>query len=76
MQKMVILVIMAAVLLGGCSGMSYTEQRTLSGGVIGAGGGALIGWAGMSRLRRRHRRRGRTAGRLRLRPIREFSGSA
>ena len=45
MKKTVILVMLAAVLLGGCSGMSYTEQRTLSGGAIGAGGGALIGWA-------------------------------
>ena len=30
---------------GACSGMSYTEQRTLSGGAIGAAGGALIGAA-------------------------------
>lgn len=26
----------------GCAGMSQTEQRTLSGGAIGAAGGALI----------------------------------
>lgn len=45
MKKSIILVILVAVLLGGCSGMSYTEQRTLSGGAIGAGSGALIGWA-------------------------------
>jgi uncharacterized membrane protein len=45
MSKMVILVMVAALVVGGCSGMSNTEQRTLSGGVIGAGGGALIGWA-------------------------------
>ena len=45
MKKMVILVILGSVLLGGCSGMSYTEQRTLSGGAIGAAGGALIGAA-------------------------------
>ena len=45
MKKMVILVILGAVLLGGCSGMSYTEQRTLSGGAIGAAGGAVIGAA-------------------------------
>ena len=45
MGKLVILVMVAAVVLGGCSGMSNTEQRTLSGGAIGAGGGALIGWA-------------------------------
>jgi uncharacterized membrane protein len=27
----------------GCSGMSYTTQRTLSGGAIGAASGAAIG---------------------------------
>ena len=41
MRTSVILIMVVAVLLGGCSGMSYTEQRTLSGGAIGAGGGAL-----------------------------------
>ncbi len=45
MKKTVILVMVAALVLGGCSGMSYTEQRVLSGGAIGAGSGALIGWA-------------------------------
>lgn len=45
MKKTVILVVVAAMLLGGCSGMSTTEQRVLSGGAIGAGSGALIGWA-------------------------------
>ena len=45
MKKTVILVILCAVMVGGCSGMSYTEQRTLSGGAIGAGSGALIGAA-------------------------------
>jgi uncharacterized membrane protein len=45
MSKTVILVMVVALVVGGCSGMSNTEQRTLSGGVIGAGGGALIGWA-------------------------------
>lgn len=29
--------------LGACSNMNNTEQRTLSGGAIGAGGGALLG---------------------------------
>ncbi len=43
MKNSVILIIIVAVLLGGCSGMSYTEQRTLSGGAIGAASGALIG---------------------------------
>ncbi|MDY0873868.1 YMGG-like glycine zipper-containing protein [Dongia rigui] len=32
-----------AVSLGACSNMSSTQQRTLSGGAIGAAGGAAIG---------------------------------
>ncbi len=44
MKTMLILVLAAAIFAGGCSGMSYTEQRMLSGGAIGAGTGALIGW--------------------------------
>ena len=45
MKKAMILVVVLALALGGCSGMSSTEQRVLSGGAIGASGGALIGWA-------------------------------
>ncbi len=30
----------------GCAGMSYTEQRALSGGAIGAGAGAVLGAIG------------------------------
>lgn len=45
MKKAIVLIMLVVVLLGGCSGMSYTEQRTLSGGAIGAAGGALIGAA-------------------------------
>jgi len=45
MKKAFILVVVAAMVLGGCSGMSNTQQRVLSGGAIGAGGGTLIGWA-------------------------------
>jgi len=41
----VVLVLVASLALGGCSGMSYTQQRVVSGGAIGAGSGALIGWA-------------------------------
>ena len=44
-KKTVVLVVVAVLILGGCSGMSNTEQRVLSGGAIGAGSGALIGWA-------------------------------
>ena len=39
------MIMVAVFLVGGCSGMSTTQQRTLSGGAIGAGSGALIGWA-------------------------------
>ncbi len=45
MRTSLLLILVVAVLLGGCSGMSYTEQRTLSGGAIGAASGALIGAA-------------------------------
>jgi osmotically inducible lipoprotein OsmB len=45
MKKTVVLVMVVALLLGGCAGMSSTEQRVLSGGAIGASGGALVGWA-------------------------------
>ncbi len=45
MKKAAILILAAALLFGGCSGMSYTEQRVLSGGAIGAAGGAAIGAA-------------------------------
>jgi uncharacterized membrane protein len=45
MKKLAVLVLVATLLAGGCSGMSYTEQRVLSGGAIGASSGALIGWA-------------------------------
>lgn len=30
-------------MLAGCAGMSTTQQRTLSGGAIGAGTGAAVG---------------------------------
>ncbi|MCC7276563.1 MAG: hypothetical protein IT561_28120 [Alphaproteobacteria bacterium] len=36
----------AGLLLGACAGMSPTEQRVLSGGAIGAGGGAVLGAIG------------------------------
>jgi osmotically inducible lipoprotein OsmB len=45
MRKAVILIMVMALALGACSGMSSTTQRTLSGGAIGASSGALIGWA-------------------------------
>ncbi len=45
MTKTMTLLLAAALFLGGCSGMSNTEQRVLSGGAMGAAGGALIGAA-------------------------------
>jgi hypothetical protein len=45
MKKVIILLVIATLFLGGCSGMSPTQQRVLSGGAIGASSGALIGWA-------------------------------
>lgn len=35
--------ILAVVTTLGCSGMSNTQQKTLSGAAIGAGGGAVLG---------------------------------
>jgi hypothetical protein len=45
MRKLIPLVLVVVLILGGCAGMSNTEQRVLSGGAIGAAGGALIGAA-------------------------------
>ena len=39
-------VVVAGALLTGCAGMSQTDQRVLSGGAIGAGGGAVLGAIG------------------------------
>ena len=45
MKKILVFLVAATLVVSSCAGMSTTEQRTLSGGAIGAGGGALIGWA-------------------------------
>jgi uncharacterized membrane protein len=37
------MILIISLALGGCSGMSDTEQRTLSGAAIGAGAGTAIG---------------------------------
>ena len=42
MKKALVLVPAMAIALTGCSGMSDTQQRTLSGGAIGAAAGAGI----------------------------------
>ncbi len=42
MFKKITLVVVAATMLAGCSGMTRQQQRALSGGAIGAAGGAAI----------------------------------
>jgi osmotically inducible lipoprotein OsmB len=36
-------VVMVLIAVGGCAGLSETQQRTLTGGTAGAAGGAVIG---------------------------------
>jgi len=43
MKKYLVLTLAAILLIGACAGMDTTTQRTLTGGAIGAGSGALIG---------------------------------
>jgi hypothetical protein len=43
LAKRVTAVALALMLLGGCSHMTRQQQRALSGGAIGAAGGAVIG---------------------------------
>ncbi len=43
MRKLMVVTVLVCFLAMGCSGMSYTAQRTLSGGAIGAASGATIG---------------------------------
>jgi osmotically inducible lipoprotein OsmB len=45
MKKTLVFVLAATFVVSSCAGMSTTEQRVLSGGAMGAGGGTLIGWA-------------------------------
>jgi hypothetical protein len=40
---LVVLIIVAMGTMGGCAGMTETQQRTLTGGTAGAAGGAIIG---------------------------------
>ena len=40
--KFIVVVLLLASLIAGCSGLSTREQRVLSGGAIGAGTGAAI----------------------------------
>ena len=39
----VVLIVVALAAMGGCAGMTETQQRTLTGGAGGAAGGAIIG---------------------------------
>ncbi|MGH8064056.1 MAG: YMGG-like glycine zipper-containing protein [Candidatus Entotheonellia bacterium] len=44
MQKFaIVVVVMALLTIGGCAGLSETQQRTLTGGAAGTAGGAVIG---------------------------------
>jgi osmotically inducible lipoprotein OsmB len=43
MRKIAGLVLIICILAAGCSGMSYTAQRTVTGGAVGAASGAAIG---------------------------------
>jgi osmotically inducible lipoprotein OsmB len=45
MKKIFVLAVVATLLVASCAGMDTTQQRVLSGGAVGAGGGALVGWA-------------------------------
>jgi hypothetical protein len=42
-QLLGVVIVVALVAVGGCAGMSETQQRTLTGGAAGTAGGALIG---------------------------------
>ena len=42
-RELAIAAVAVAVALGGCAGMTTTQQRTLSGAGIGALGGAAVG---------------------------------
>jgi len=44
----IVVILVGGLALAGCAGMSDTEQRTLSGGAIGAGAGSIIGAIGGS----------------------------
>ncbi len=39
-------ILVISLAFGGCAGMTTTQQRTLSGGAIGAAGGAALGAIG------------------------------
>jgi hypothetical protein len=43
MRKLVAIVVVAALPVAGCAGLSPTEQRAVTGTGIGAAGGAVIG---------------------------------
>ncbi|HEX9882515.1 MAG TPA: hypothetical protein VGA79_00990 [Desulfobaccales bacterium] len=45
MKRLLIAALVMVLVVSGCANMSNTEQRVLSGGAIGAAGGAIIGAA-------------------------------
>jgi hypothetical protein len=50
MKRTITAVLAATALLAGCSNMSNTQQRTLSGAAIGTAGGAALGAIGGNAL--------------------------
>jgi uncharacterized protein YcfJ len=42
-RSIIVIILSISLALAGCAGMSDTQQRTLSGGAIGAGAGAVVG---------------------------------
>lgn len=46
MKFLVVSILVVGLALSGCAGMTDTQQRTLSGGAMGAGAGALFGAMG------------------------------
>lgn len=45
-MKLISLTLLSAIVLAGCANMSASQQRALSGTMLGAGGGAILGAIG------------------------------
>jgi osmotically inducible lipoprotein OsmB len=50
MRRAMVLVVGAPLLLGACTDMNSSQQSTLSGGALGAAGGAVLGAIGGNAL--------------------------
>ena len=42
-KNLIVVLLVVSLALGGCAGMSDTEQRTLSGAAIGTAAGGVVG---------------------------------